>query len=243
MRVNIMWIRVRYQSVEELRSDLLEPGTENRRKRKHLQRSLRKQPLEMEADEKGGGGSGAMTLWSRSRPFPATKEETDAVENAMERLSWEIYVLDAELYNQGVLLEEAEWGKVLDGEEKSVKAFEKMLEVKRRELDNLSVSIAGEEECLMDLNGSRNTIPTGLMRGFFQRPDQLSTVIEAGMDHLEEGLAMGSIYFSRDKREKLIDVLDMSVSFSEEDLESQRRAAQNGMDKAEDEMRLENYSW
>lgn len=233
-------------------------------------------------------GIGAMTLWSKSRPFPATKEEAAAVENAMERLSWEIYVLDAELYNQEVLLEEAEWGKVLDGEEKSVIAFEKTLEVKRRELDNLTVSIEGEEECLMDLKGSRNTIPTGLMREFFQRPDQLSTVIEVGMDHLEEGLAMGSIYFSRDKREKLIEVYraylkqyarlcyleimqiilplerehkegvldmlahspsfsglvtDMSVSFSEEDLESQRKAAQKDLEKAEDEMRLENYSW
>ena len=233
-------------------------------------------------------GISAMMLWSKSRPFPATREEIAAVDNAMERLSWEIYVLDAELYNQEVLLEEAEWGKVLDGEEKSVNAFERTLEVKRRELANLTVSIAGEEDCLMDLNCSRNTIPTGLMRAFFQRPDQLSTVIEAGMDHLEEGLAIGSIYYSRDKREKLIDVYraylkqyarlcyleimqiilplerehkegvldmlahspsfsgfvtDMSVSFSEEDLESQRSGAQNSLEKAENEMRLENYSW
>ena len=56
-------------------------------------------------------GISAMMLWSKSRPFPATREEIAAVDNAMERLSWEIYVLDAELYNQEVLLEEAEWGK------------------------------------------------------------------------------------------------------------------------------------
>lgn len=145
---------------------------------------------------------GGVCIRNAQQPYQLNAQERYQLKEALYQVGRNLGALGIQLEIQQQVLENAAQREVLERDEDAVRKFEEKLAYKRSEAQHYQFERSSDKSVLAHLEIPKADIPTTLFDTLLDKTYDMDTIMEEGLNHLEEGLALKSLSYTQ--REELV---------------------------------------